>query len=345
MKAVTFHEHGGVERLRYEEVPRPSLGPHEVLIRVKACALNHLDIWIRQGIPAYRINLPHISGSDVSGVIEEVGEACEDGLVPGQAVFVAPGLSCWRCEACLAGQETYCDKYRILGAQIDGGYAEFVKVPAINVLPLPAGLTFEQAAAFPLVSLTAWHMVMTLAQVKPGESVLVLGAGSGVGSMAIQIANLVGARVFTTVGDQEKAAKAQMLGAIAVLNHSHDDLIHGLKEFTNGRGVDVVIEHIGQAVWSQCIRALAKGGRLVTCGATTGSDLTLDARYLFSRQLKIMGSYMGTRSELLAVTRLIGAGKLRPVIDAVFPLSRAREAQERLLSRKVFGKVLVIPPD
>jgi len=343
MKAVTFHEHGGLEKLIYEDVAFPQVGPDEILIRVKACALNHLDIWIRQGIPTYTISLPHISGCDVSGVIERVGTAYSGHLEAGQSVFVNPGISCGICDECLTGKENRCAHFQILGAQKNGGYAEYVTVPALNVIPLPENLTFEQAAAFPLVSMTAWHMVKTLADVQPGESVLVMGGGSGVGSMAIQMANLLGARVLSTVGAEDKKAKAKMLGADEVIDHSSENVSERVAGLTQGHGVDVVIEHIGQEVWEHCMKSLSRGGRLVTCGATSGGASQFDVRYLYSRQLTIMGSYMGTRNELLETTRLIETDKLRPVVDSTFPLEEARNAQERMLARKIFGKVVLVP--
>lgn len=340
MKAVIFEQHGGPEQLKLAEVPRPACDPDGVLVRVKACALNHLDIWIRQGIPSYAIPLPHISGCDVSGLVEEVG-ARVTGMTPGTRVAVSPGLSCWRCEFCLAGRDNLCPSYKILGAQVDGGYAEFVAVPGVNAIPIPDSLTFEHAAAFPLVSVTAWHMLFTLADLKPGETVLIMGAGSGVGSIAIQMAKLAGARVITTVGAEAKVSKARDVGADEVVNHSSEDVAKRVKSITGGRGVDVVFEHIGPAVWSQCVTVLAKGGRLVTCGATTGGEVKLDLRYLFSRQLTMKGSYMGTRAELLEAAALVKTGALRPVVDRTFPLPDARAAQEHLLSRKAFGKVVL----
>ncbi|MBW8064671.1 MAG: zinc-binding dehydrogenase [Nitrospira sp.] len=340
MKAVVFHEHGGPDRLRYEEVEPPRAASNEVVVRVKACALNHLDIWIRQGIPTYTIPLPHISGCDVAGVIEQVGGEVSHVRV-GDQIFVSPGLSCWHCNLCLAGRDNQCPSYKILGAQVNGGFAEFVAVPGRNVTPIPGTLTFEQAAAFPLVSVTAWHMLFSLAELRPGEEVLIMGAGSGVGSMAVQMAKLVGARVITTVGSDEKSAKAQAIGADEVINHTSEDVGKRVRTLTGGRGVDVVIEHIGPQVWDQCLVSLAKGGRLVTCGATTGGEAKLDLRALFSRQLTLKGSYMGTRAELLKAAELFGRGKLKPVVDRVFPLSEARFAQEYLLSRKQFGKVVL----
>ncbi|MCE3223238.1 MAG: putative NAD-dependent alcohol dehydrogenase [Nitrospira sp.] len=343
MNAVVFHEHGGPGKLQYQEMPAPTLSQNEVLIRVKACALNHLDIWIRQGSPAYPMPLPHISGSDIAGVVEQIGSQVE-GLVEGERVFVSPGVGCGRCEHCVAGRDNMCRSYGLIGAMCHGGYAEYVKVPARNVYPVPGTLTFEQAAAFPLVSVTAWHMLFSLADLRLGEDVLIMGAGSGVGHMAIQMAKLAGARVFTTVGSDDKIAKAKSLGADEVINHSREPVNQRVRELTHRRGVDVVIEHIGPDVWGQCIDSLAKGGRLVTCGATTGAEVKLDLRYVYSRQLTIKGSYMGSLSELLRAAQLIGQGRLRPVIDRTFPLADAKAAQEHLLSRKFFGKIVLAIP-
>ena len=343
MKAVTFHQHGGPEQLIYEDVAVPVPQAGEVLVRVRACALNHLDIWIRQGIPNYPITLPHVSGCDVSGVVERVGEGVYAPFSIGQPVVVSPGISCWQCEFCLAGKDNFCSTYRLVGAQVDGGYAEFVKVPAVNLLSMPEGLTVEQAAAYPLVAVTAWHMVKTLANVQPGETVLVMGAGSGVGSMGVQIAHLLGARVLSTVGTDDKIERAKMIGADVVINHAREDVTERIRAATDGRGVDVVVEHVGQAVWEQCLRSLTRGGRLVTCGSTSGPESRLDVRYVYARQLTIMGSYMGTRAELLEVSRFIRDGKLKPVVDSVFPLSDARRAQERMLARKSFGKIILVP--
>ena len=343
MNAVTFHQHGGPEQLLYEDVPVPVPQAGEVLVRVRACALNHLDIWIRQGIPNYPITLPHVSGCDVSGVVERIGEAVQSPFSIGQPVVVSPGISCWQCECCLAGRDNFCPTYRLVGAQVDGGYAEFVTVPAVNLLPMPAGLTVEQAAAYPLVSVTAWHMVKTLANVQPGETVLVMGAGSGVGSMGVQIARLLGARVLSTVGTDDKRERAEMLGADVVINHAREDVTDRVRAATDGRGVDVIVEHVGQAVWESCLRSLTRGGRLVTCGSTSGPESRLDVRSVYARQLTIMGSYMGTRAELLEVSRFIRDGKLTPVVDSVFPLSDARQAQERMLARKSFGKIILVP--
>ena len=340
MKAVLFRAHGGPDKLSYEDLPTPTLGPEDVLVRVKACALNHLDIWVREGNPAYPMPFPHVSGSDVAGIVEQVGPHV-DGVTVGQRVFVSPGISCWRCDACLAGRDNFCCSYGLLGAIVHGGYAEYVNVPVRNVLPIPENLTFEQAAAFPLVSVTASHMLFALAGLQHGETVLIMGAGSGVGSMAVQMAKLAGARVITTVGSDDKIPKAVILGADAVIHHGREKVAERVKLLTEGRGVDVVIEHIGPEVWDSSLESLAKGGRLITCGATTGGDVKLNLRYVFSRQLTIKGSYMGTRAELVKAAELMGQGRLISVIDRTYPLKEARAAQEQMLSRKFFGKIVL----
>ncbi len=340
MKAALFRQHGGPDKLSYEDLPTPMIGLDDVLVRVKACALNHLDLWVRQGNPAYPMPLPHVLGSDVAGIVEQVGSNV-DSVMVGQRVFVSPGISCWKCEYCLAGRDNFCRSYSLLGAMMHGGYAEYVKVPFRNVLPIPDNLSFEQAAAFPLVSVTASHMLFALAGLQHGETVLIMGAGSGVGMMAVQMAKLAGARVLTTVGSDDKIPKAVLLGADAVINHAKEKVADRVKLLTEGRGVDVVIEHIGPEVWDSSLESLAKGGRLITCGATTGGDVKLNLRYVFSRQLTIKGSYMGTRAELVKAADMMGQGRLISVIDRTFPLQQARAAQELMESRKFFGKIVL----
>jgi len=340
MKAVVFHQFGGLEVLRYEEVPKPEIGPQDVLIRVKACALNHLDIWVRQGRPG--VSLPHIAGSDVAGEVAEVGSAVE-GLTPGRRVLVNPALSCGRCEFCLAGEDSICLRFNILGWQQDGGYAEYVRVPALNVVPTPDGLSDEEAAAFPLTFLTSWHMLIGRARLRAGETVLVHAAGSGIGSAAVQIAKLAGARVIATAGSLEKLRKAKELGADEVINYTETDFSQEVLRLTGKRGVDVVFEHVGPATFEGSLRSLARGGRLVTCGATTGPTASFSISDLYLRQHSIIGSVMGTRREFLEVVRLVGERKLRPVIDSVFPLADAAEAQRRMLERNHFGKLVLKP--
>jgi NADPH:quinone reductase-like Zn-dependent oxidoreductase len=339
MKAVRFHEHGGASVLRYEDAPDPEVRAGEVLVRVRACALNHLDLWERRGLERVIFPMPHISGSDVAG---EVVESSIAAIPPGLRVMLQPGLSCGRCAMCLSGRDNECDDYEVLGYRYHaGGYAELVKVPAQNVVPIPDTIGFVEAAAFPLTFLTAWHMLITRARLMRGEDVLVLAAGSGVGQAAIQIAVMHGARVFATAGSDEKLERARALGASHTINHRTADIAVEVARLTNKRGVDVVIEHVGQATWARSVRALARGGRLVTCGATTGADGALNLQALFAKQLSIYGSYMGTKGELLRAARFFFAGRLEPVIDRTFPLASAADAQERLERSGQFGKIVL----
>lgn len=336
MNAVRFHEHGGPDVLRYEDAPDPELGPGEVLVRVRTCALNHLDIWNRRGVVPLR--LPHILGADVAG---EVVESSDTGIPPGRRVMVQPGLSCGRCAACLDGRDNECPRYDVLGSQSDGGYAEFVCVPIQNLIAIPDAIGFVEAAAFPLTFVTAWHMLVTRARLRAGEDVLVLGAGSGVGQAAVQIAWLHGARVFATAGTEDKLGRARELGAYEVINHHTQDLPAEIRRLTGKRGVDIVIEHVGEATWERSLKCLARGGRLVTCGATTGHQAGIDLRFLFTRQYTLMGSYMGTKAELLRAAQFFFAGQLRPAIDRTFALSEAAEAHAYLEAGKQFGKVVL----
>jgi NADPH:quinone reductase-like Zn-dependent oxidoreductase len=340
MKAIVFTKHGGPEVLKYTEVAEPRIGHGEILVRVRACALNHLDLWVRNGLPGVQIPMPHIPGSDVAGEVAKVGDGVRRVKV-GQKVVLAPGVCCEVCDSCLAGCDNLCRHYTLLGYLKDGGCAEYVRAPEANTLPLPERLTFEEAAAVPLVFLTAWHMLMTRAGVKAGEDVLVLGGGSGVGSAAIQIARLAGARVLATAGSDEKLKKAKELGAEGLINHRRQDIAEEVKKLTQQRGVDVVFEHVGAATWEQSLASLAPAGRLVTCGATTGPEAKIDIRRLFARQWSLLGSYMGTRGELQTVLKLVGQGKLRPVVDRVFPLAEAAAAHAHLEKREQFGKVVL----
>ena len=338
MKAVRFHEHGGPEVLRYEDAPDPVPRPGDALVRVRACALNHLDLWERRGIERVKIPLPHISGSDVAGEVIEPGDS---GLAAGARVMLQPGLSCGRCQACLDGRDNECPRYDVLGYVSNGGYAELVTVPAGNLIPVPDAIDFVQAAAFPLVFVTAWHMLITRARVQAGETVLILAAGSGVGQAAIQIAKIIGARVIATAGTDEKLDRARALGAEAVINHQTQRLADEVRRLTVKRGVDVVVEHVGQATWEESVRCLARAGRLVTCGATTGHAGAIDLRFLYARQLSLLGSYMGTKGELLHAAPLFFEGKLKPVVDRTFPLAEAAEAQRWLEGRRQFGKIVL----
>jgi len=340
MKAIVFEQHGPPDVLKFIDVPQPAIKPNEVLVRVKACALNHLDLWVRQGLPGVSFPLPHIPGSDVAGEIAQIGSEVTTVRV-GQKVVLAPGVSCGKCPACVSGFDNRCRQFTNLGYMIDGGCAEFVRAPEVNCLPYPENLSFEEAAAVPLVFQTAWHMLVGRAELQPGEDVLVLGAGSGVGGAAIQIAKFFGARVIATAGSDEKLEKAKQLGANHLINHKSQKIRDEVRRITSKRGVDVVFEHVGTATWDDSTASLAPGGRLVTCGATTGFDAKVDLRFLFSRQLSLLGSYMGTKSELITVLKLVAAGRLKPIVDRVFPLSEAAAAHAYLESGSQFGKVVL----
>jgi NADPH:quinone reductase-like Zn-dependent oxidoreductase len=317
-------------------------GPGEVLIRVKACALNHLDVWVRKGVAGHKFPLPLVPGCDAAGVIATVGPGVTS-VEAGRPVLVAPGVSCGQCPACAAGRDLLCRQYGILGESRDGACAEFLCVPAVNALPLPGGLTFEQAAAIPLVFLTAWHMLVGRAELRPGETVLIHAAGSGVSSAAIQIARLFGARILATAGSPAKLERALEMGADEVIDYRSADFTEEVRRLTGKRGVDVVLDHLGGEVFEKSVRCLARGGRLVTCGATTGPQASVDLRVLFFKGLSLLGSTMGYRSELVELLEHVESGRLRPVVDRVLPLAELRAAHELLESRQVFGKLVVVP--
>jgi len=345
MKAVRFHEHGGAEVLRYEDAPVPGIGPNDALIKVRACALNHLDIWTRIGARGWEIPLPHILGSDVSGEVVAIGSEARH-LGEGLECVVHPGVPGGPGLDRLRGDDNIAADYSVLGVFCDGGYAEYVKVKADCVIPKPGNLSWEEAAAFPLTFLTAWHMLgRRRADAQAGETVLVIGGNSGVGSAAIQIARARGCRVIATIGSAQKAELAQQLGAEATIDHyKHAGGIHKqVYEQTAGQGVDVIIEHVGPAVFGQCLKALKRGGRLVTCGATTGARTELDVQLLFAKHLTVYGSFMGSMSESLEVLPLLEQGVIKPVVDSVMPLSEAAEAQRRIEKSEHFGKIVLRP--
>lgn len=340
MKATRIHAHGGVEQLKLEDVPTPRPKPHEVLIKVKATSLNHLDLWVRQGVQGHTYPLPIIPGCDVSGIVEEVG-AIVTTVKSGQSVLVSPGVICGICQYCLSGQEQLCRYYGVIGETQDGGCAEYIAVPYYHLLPFPEGYTFEEAACIPLVFLTAWHMLKARCRLQDGEDVLIHAGGAGVSSAAIQIAKHFGARVITTVGSPDKAEKAKRLGADHVILYKDQNFFEEVKKLTGKRGVDIVMDHIGLDTWENSVRSLAKGGRLVTCGVTSGHTVSTDLRYLFFKGLSYLGSTMGSRAELLDIMKLIQAKKLRPVMDRAFPWTQLGEAHMYLESRKAFGKVAI----
>lgn len=343
MKAVRFHEFGGPDVLRYEDVPVPRPGHGQVLVALRAAALNHLDLFTRSGgVP--KTPLPHIGGADGAGVVAESGPGATK-FANGARVFFDPGLSDGTCDYCVRGEQSLCDRWEILGEHRDGTFAQAVVVPEVNLRPIPDHLSFEDAAAFPLVFLTAWRMVISKARVRPGETVLILGIGGGVAIAALQIAKHAGAQVFVTSSSDHKLERARELGADVVINHKRVDFSKEVWSITQKRGVDVVIDDVGAATWAGSIRALARGGRLVTCGATSGPKPDEDIRRIFQKQVTIYGSTMGTPHDWEQLNQLLAAGTLKPVVDRVFPLAETAVAQERMERAEQFGKlVLSIPP-
>jgi NADPH:quinone reductase-like Zn-dependent oxidoreductase len=342
MRAVLFERHGGPEVLELREAPDPRPRPDEVLLEVKACGINHLDLWVRQGLRGLQIEMPHILGNDIVGVALEVGEGVRH-VRPGDKVLVLPTLSCGVCPQCMAGDDNLCRQYDVIGRRRNGGYAEKVAVPGTNCLPYPENLDWPQAAAVPLVFLTAWHMLVGRARLRPGEDCLVIGAGSGVGSAAIQIARLIGARVIATAGSAAKLERARSLGAHDVVNHASEDIVARVRELTGRKGVEVAFEHVGGPVFEQAVSALARDGRLVTCGATADGKVSLDLNVLFGRHLALFGSWMGRRDDLIEALGFVRDGRLKPVVDSVLPLADARKAHERIEAREHFGKVVLVP--
>ncbi|HWR37050.1 MAG TPA: zinc-binding dehydrogenase [Clostridia bacterium] len=340
MKAIRFHEHGGPEVLKYEDVPDPVVRKDQVLVRVKACALNHLDLFVRQGVPG--IMLPHIPGSDISGDVVEVGEYVTD-VKPGTRVLLAPMVFCGVCKKCVSGQQNFCPQFSVIGYRVPGGDCELIAIQRVNVLPIPPEMTYDEAASVPLVFLTAWHMLIGRAKIQPGQTVLVLGAGSGVGSAAIQIAKLFNCSVITTAGNEYKLERAREIGADYTINHYKQKISDEVKKITAKQGVDVVLEHVGQATWMESMRSLRPGGTIVTCGATTGGDAIFDIRSLFSRQTSFLGSFMGNMGDFYEVMDHVFAGRLKPVFDRSFPLQQAAAAHEHLAKSNMFGKVVLNP--
>ena len=340
MKAVRIHQFGGPEVLKYEDIPDPQPRKDQVLVRVKACSLNHLDIWVRKGLPG--VKLPHILGSDVAGEIVEIGEYVS-GFTTGQRVLVAPMHFCGHCVNCLAGMQNQCREFTVLGNAVDGGDCELIAVPGANMIPFPDSLDFNQAASVPLVFVTAWHMLVGLAGSPAGADRAGARRELGVGIAAIQIAKLFHCRVITTAGDEKKLQKAHALGADHGINHYKQKISEEVRKITNKEGVDIVVEHVGAATWDESMRSLKTAGTLVTCGATSGPEVAIDLRHLFARQLRLLGSYMGTMGGTARGSGHVFAGRLKPVVDRTFPLSDIRAAHEYLEKSQMFGKVVVNP--
>jgi NADPH:quinone reductase-like Zn-dependent oxidoreductase len=340
MKALAFHEHGGIDKLKYQDVPDPKLGDGDVLLRVKAAALNHLDLFVREGLPGLKLPLPFWSGCDIAGDVAEVGAAVQDVKV-GDRVAVNPNLHCGRCEYCQKGQHSLCVSYGILGEHTHGGLAELVKVDGRKVLKLPDHVKYEDAAAFVLVNMTAWRMLVSQARLRAGEDLLIIGVGGGVSSTGVQIGKLCGARVWVTSSSDEKLERARALGADECINYAKEDWVKAIAQKTGRRGVDVVLENVGAATWPGALRTLAKGGRLVTCGGTSGPICETDARQVFWKQISIIGSTMSTNAEFAEVMGQLFRGRLKAIVDSVMPLKDGAAAQERLAAGKQFGKIVL----
>jgi len=343
MRAALFRGHGGPEVMEVAEVPRPGPGPDEVQLRVKAAALNHIDLWMRRGLPAMKIALPHVPGGDACGVVSGLGAGVR-GVAEGDRVLVNPALTCGRCRECLGGRDHLCPEFRMLGEHTDGAMAEYAVVPAANLVKLPPGaerLSDTDLAAVPITFITVWHMLVDNARVRPGETVLVLGAGSGVGVAAIQIAKLFGARVIAAASTPRKLELARGLGADDTIDYVAEELVAAVKRLTGRRGADVVVEHTGAATFPKSVVVCARGGRIVTCGATDGYEAPLNLRHVFWRQLSILGSTMGPKACLFEVVDRLVAGQLRAVVDRVLPLGEIQAAHRALEAREAFGKIVM----
>lgn len=340
MKAVCINRHGGLDVLSFTDSERPKISSHEILIQTKAAALNHLDIWVREGIPGVELRFPHILGSDGAGIVTETGSLVK-GFRVGDKVLINPGISCNSCEFCLTGEHSQCLNFSIMGENISGTFAEYFKVPEENGYPIPEHLSFSEAAALPLTFLTAWRLLVSKAKIKPGDNLLIIGIGGGVAGAALQIGKYAGARVFVTSGSDEKLEQAREFGADFTINHNQSDFAQEILSLTVKAGVDVVFDSVGTATWDKSFKCLKKGGRLVTCGATSGPMVNLDIRRLFWNQISIFGSTMANRREFLEMMKAVESGRLKPIVDKVYPLKDASEAIKRMEEQSQFGKIVL----
>jgi NADPH:quinone reductase-like Zn-dependent oxidoreductase len=345
MKAIVFKEHGAADQLHYTDIPEPEPGPNDVIVQIHATACNYTDIWARRGLPGMKIIFPHVSGSDASGVVVRMGSSVT-GISVGDEVMVHPGISCRSCEACTRGEEFSCRNYRIWGFQTgpnDGGQSEYSCLPAINVLPKPKNLSWEEAASLPLVLMTAWHMLVKRAQIQAGDFVLIWGAGGGLGSIALQVCRLFNAKAIAIAANDEKLAQAHKLGATHTINRTKENVSEAVLKITGKRGVDVVFEHVGKETWPTSVQSLRRGGTIVTCGATTGFDAITDLRFLWNKQLNLLGSHMGTKADLIEALRFVENGDIRPVVSEVLRLADVRQAHALIEEGKSVGKIVLIP--
>jgi NADPH:quinone reductase-like Zn-dependent oxidoreductase len=340
MKAITITAHGGLDKVQYMDVECPQIGPREVLIETQAAALNHLDLWVRNGLPGSKLAMPHVLGADGAGLVAEVGSEVHT-VKSGDRVLINPGLSCQRCEFCYAGEQSLCTHFGIMGETAPGTFGAYCKVPQENVHPVPDGMSWEAAAAFPLIYVTAWRMLITKAQIKPGEDMLILGIGGGVSTAALQIAKALGLRAIVTSSSDDKLQKAKNLGADVGINYQTQDFARAVRDITNRRGVDIVVDSVGGESHAKSLACLVKGGRLVTCGATAGPRPQTDLQRIFWNQLSIFGSTMGNRREFVEMLNFVARRGLRPVIDQTFPLSEGARAMARMEEGKQFGKLVL----
>ena len=345
MKAIYFTQQGGPEVLIYGDLLEPTPGRGEVMVRVRATALNHLDLFRRAGSrgTGSATTEPFVLGSDIAGEVLQLGEGVT-GLKTGDRVILNPGITCGRCEYCVTGRDNMCKSYRMIGSAVNGGYAQYVKAPQENAHVLTADISWTDAAAMPLTYLTAYHMLITLARLRAGETVLIQAVGSGVGSAAFQVAKLAGARTIVTAGSNAKLEKAKSLGANETINYTTQDFAQRVKELTGGDGADVVFDHVGAAIWQKNFDCIKRGGRFLNCGVTSGYKAELHMGQMFTKQVTLFGSFMGNKSDMVDVVRLINQGKLRPVVDETFPLEDARKAHERMEDRNLFGKLVLTTP-
>lgn len=341
MKAIRIHEHGGIDKLRYEDTADPNISsPKDVIVQLEAAALNHIDIWVRMGATGMKIPMPHILGADGAGVIVEVGNEVK-GVRSGDKVCLYSFTGCGECEFCLSNRDFMCIRVRSLGERLDGTYAQCVKVAPENCFPVPSYMTFDEAAAFPLVFVTVWRMLVTNARLQPGESLLIIGIGGGVASAALQVAKRIGAQVIVTSGSDEKLEHAKALGAEHGINHRGKNFADEVKLLTDNRGVDVVLDSVAGEVWQKSLNSLAHGGRLVTCGATAGGEPNDDLNMMVSKELKIYGSTLGSREDVRQLLNFLDVTRIHPIIDRKFPLKEAAAAQQRMEDGKQFGKILL----
>jgi NADPH:quinone reductase-like Zn-dependent oxidoreductase len=340
MRAIYFEKHGGPEVLTLGERPAPALGPGLVRVDVRAASLNHIDVFLRRGLPGLKLPLPHIPGCDASGVVSELGDGVQ-GLKTGDRVLMNPSLSCGRCEFCQRGDASMCTTYRLVGEHTSGTFCEQIVLPAENAIPFPESMSFETAASLPLVFVTAWRMLITRGRLRAGEDILIHGASAGVGIACIQIAKVAGARVFAAASTEEKLDLCRSLGADVLINAEKEDVARRVRDETARRGVDVVVDYVGKATWQKSLQSLSRGGRLVTCGATTGYNPEEDLRHIFYRQLEVIGSTMGSRNELMAPLKLIFEGRMRPVVGGVYDLKDTAEAHRLMEARNALGKIVI----